>query len=88
MEELTETELVNLLKAARTAITEGLANLGVPEDEVEAYGLQGPSLTVFASPALVNRLGPGFAVAGANDCNNLCNGSCNPLEGRSSLDVG
>jgi hypothetical protein len=89
MVELTETEVIKLLKTARAAITQGLVNLGVPEDEVETYAMAGPSFTVFANPGLVNRLGPGFALGGpAASDNSMCNGSCGALGGIGSENEG
>jgi hypothetical protein len=71
-EELNETELINLLKGARVSIDQGLANLGVTDDEVEGYQLPSVSFGVAASPALVAKLGSGFTTADQDGTNVIC----------------
>lgn len=60
-EELEATEFVQMLKAARVAIDEALANLGESVDDVSGFGMASFGFHAPMAPGdLVSKLGPAF----------------------------
>lgn len=77
---LSEAEVIAELKATKVAIEEGLANLGVEDDEVSGFQFTANfSLPVQkVQPELVQRLGPRFHNVPSNlaDSNGHCGLIC------------